>query len=271
MINEAAYREWQAWIRDLSPRKPVLIDTIWSLDRPIQRGRARRGPQGRRPTRLAAALPALSTKGCSRAPASPSRTAPGPRASAAAASSRYNQSPPDTLAGEEELTMMKRRFAAAVLVVAALPFTAHAQQKEIKIGVIYDYTGAFAAGGSEAAADRHQDRDRHAERTRRRGGLQDQRHLSPMRSRRPRWRSTRRRGSSTRRTSTSSWASIRARIACRWRSAWTRRRSSCGRTCASPPACSRTRSFPTSSGRRCTPTSSARLPAASSPRTPRTS
>jgi hypothetical protein len=37
MINEAAYREWQAWIRDLSPRKPVLIDTIWSLDRPIQR------------------------------------------------------------------------------------------------------------------------------------------------------------------------------------------------------------------------------------------
>ena len=48
--------------------------------------------------------------------------------------------------------MMKRRFAAAALVVAALPFVVHAQQKEIKIGVIYDYTGAFAAGGSEAAA-----------------------------------------------------------------------------------------------------------------------
>src|SRR3954464_11983553 len=32
-----------------------------------------------------------------------------------------------------------------------LAYTAHAQQKEIKLGVIYDYTGAFAAGGSAAA------------------------------------------------------------------------------------------------------------------------
>jgi branched-chain amino acid transport system substrate-binding protein len=47
--------------------------------------------------------------------------------------------------------MMKRKFSAAALVVAALPFVVHAQQKEIKVGVIYDYTGAFAAGGSEAA------------------------------------------------------------------------------------------------------------------------
>jgi hypothetical protein len=37
MINEAAYKEWQAWIRELSPKKPLLIDTIWSLDRPMQR------------------------------------------------------------------------------------------------------------------------------------------------------------------------------------------------------------------------------------------
>jgi hypothetical protein len=37
MINEAAYRAWQAWIRELSPQKPLLIDTIWSLDRPMQR------------------------------------------------------------------------------------------------------------------------------------------------------------------------------------------------------------------------------------------
>ena len=48
--------------------------------------------------------------------------------------------------------MMKRSFAAAALVVAALPFVVHAQQKEVKIGVIYDYTGPFAAGGSQAAA-----------------------------------------------------------------------------------------------------------------------
>ena len=47
--------------------------------------------------------------------------------------------------------MMKRKFAAAALVVAAIPFAAQAQQKELKVGVIYDYTGAFAAGGSEAA------------------------------------------------------------------------------------------------------------------------
>ena len=38
-------------------------------------------------------------------------------------------------------------FAAA----AAFVSFAQAQQKEIKVGVIYDYTGAFAAGGSEAA------------------------------------------------------------------------------------------------------------------------
>src|SRR5256885_16940341 len=33
----------------------------------------------------------------------------------------------------------------------ALALTAHAQQKEIKIGFIYDVTGPFAGGGSEAA------------------------------------------------------------------------------------------------------------------------
>lgn len=47
------------------------------------------------------------------------------------------------------------RFCARALVaaIAAVGFTsfAHAQQKEIKLGVIYDYTGAFAAGGSQAA------------------------------------------------------------------------------------------------------------------------
>ena len=35
-VNEPAYRAWQAWIRELSPGKPVLIDAIWSLSRPIQ-------------------------------------------------------------------------------------------------------------------------------------------------------------------------------------------------------------------------------------------
>ena len=46
---------------------------------------------------------------------------------------------------------MKNRIwlAAALLACAGI---SHAQQKEIKVGVIYDYTGAFAAGGSEAAA-----------------------------------------------------------------------------------------------------------------------
>ncbi len=47
------------------------------------------------------------------------------------------------------------RFCARALVaaIAAVGFAsfAHAQQKEIKLGVIYDYTGAFAAGGSAAA------------------------------------------------------------------------------------------------------------------------
>lgn len=34
MIDEPAYRAWQAWIRELSPQKPILIDAIWSLFRP---------------------------------------------------------------------------------------------------------------------------------------------------------------------------------------------------------------------------------------------
>jgi branched-chain amino acid transport system substrate-binding protein len=42
-------------------------------------------------------------------------------------------------------------LASAVFIAAALPLSIHAQQKELKVGVIYDYTGAFAAGGSEAA------------------------------------------------------------------------------------------------------------------------
>ena len=44
-----------------------------------------------------------------------------------------------------------------------------AAQKEIKIGVIYDYTGPFAAGGSQAGAPGHQDRDRHDQRA---GGVE---------------------------------------------------------------------------------------------------
>jgi branched-chain amino acid transport system substrate-binding protein len=39
----------------------------------------------------------------------------------------------------------------AVLAFCALALTAQAQQKEIKIGFIYDVTGPFAGGGSEAA------------------------------------------------------------------------------------------------------------------------
>ena len=37
-INESAYRAWQSWIRDLSSEKPVLIDALWSLLRPLQTG-----------------------------------------------------------------------------------------------------------------------------------------------------------------------------------------------------------------------------------------
>ena len=44
------------------------------------------------------------------------------------------------------------RFVPAVLVFAIAVAPVFAQQKEIKIGVIYDLTGPFAAGGSEAAA-----------------------------------------------------------------------------------------------------------------------
>jgi branched-chain amino acid transport system substrate-binding protein len=39
----------------------------------------------------------------------------------------------------------------AAFALSAVFTGAHAQQKELKVGVIFDYTGAFAAGGSEAA------------------------------------------------------------------------------------------------------------------------
>ncbi len=46
---------------------------------------------------------------------------------------------------------MMRLTICAVAAAAAFASVAQAQQKEIKVGVIFDYTGAFAAGGSEAA------------------------------------------------------------------------------------------------------------------------
>ena len=50
-------------------------------------------------------------------------------------------------------SVVSRTLAAAVLTssFAAMP-QAYAQHKEVKIGVIYDYTGPFAAGGSQASA-----------------------------------------------------------------------------------------------------------------------
>jgi branched-chain amino acid transport system substrate-binding protein len=44
-----------------------------------------------------------------------------------------------------------RTLVGAAALAALSVSVAQAQQKEIKVGVIYDYTGAFAAGGSEAA------------------------------------------------------------------------------------------------------------------------
>jgi len=43
------------------------------------------------------------------------------------------------------------RALVAAIAATAFALPAHAQQKEIKLGVIYDYSGAFAAGGSQAA------------------------------------------------------------------------------------------------------------------------
>jgi branched-chain amino acid transport system substrate-binding protein len=51
--------------------------------------------------------------------------------------------------------MIVRRFCVGIgfaLALIGLALTANAQQKEIKIGIIYDYTGPLAAGGSLAGA-----------------------------------------------------------------------------------------------------------------------
>ncbi|MGF1649910.1 MAG: ABC transporter substrate-binding protein [Hyphomicrobiaceae bacterium] len=50
------------------------------------------------------------------------------------------------------LTNQLRWLAAGVLALSAIAAPSLAQDKEIKLGVIYDQTGAFAAGGSNAAA-----------------------------------------------------------------------------------------------------------------------
>ena len=47
--------------------------------------------------------------------------------------------------------MKKLNIFAAAVIAAFCVSAVQAQQKVIKVGVIYDYTGAFAAGGSEAA------------------------------------------------------------------------------------------------------------------------
>ena len=49
------------------------------------------------------------------------------------------------------LGSIARRLSVAVALVAVAVAAPAVAQKEIKIGVIYDLTGPFAAGGSEAA------------------------------------------------------------------------------------------------------------------------
>jgi hypothetical protein len=46
-VDQRSYRAWQAWIRELSPEKPILIDALWSLSRPM--GPKRVGPKVERP------------------------------------------------------------------------------------------------------------------------------------------------------------------------------------------------------------------------------
>ena len=46
---------------------------------------------------------------------------------------------------------MKTRMWLAAAVLLAFSSIAQSQQKEVKIGFIYDVTGPFAGGGSEAA------------------------------------------------------------------------------------------------------------------------
>jgi branched-chain amino acid transport system substrate-binding protein len=63
------------------------------------------------------------------------------------------------MAGQTQIPIVRSRLGLATALAAvgllsspALVHDARAQDKEISIGVIYDFTGPFAAGGSEAAA-----------------------------------------------------------------------------------------------------------------------
>src|SRR6516164_6454208 len=64
---------------------------------------------------------------------------------------RRGSNPATTASGSRPRRTGMLLTALAVSFIAALPLAALAQQKEIKIGFIYDLTGPFAASGSEAA------------------------------------------------------------------------------------------------------------------------
>src|SRR5690606_40910085 len=53
---------------------------------------------------------------------------------------------------EKQMARTSLRLATAFAAASLLSTHVLAQDQEIKIGVIYDFTGPFAAGGSEAAA-----------------------------------------------------------------------------------------------------------------------
>ena len=159
----------------------------------------------------------------------------------------------------------------AVRAALAVALAATAAQADIKIGVIYDYTGPFAGGGSKAAAIGNKIA---IDMINEKGGVEGHKIVADLRRRavQDRRRHQRGRAAAQRRQGRPADGRLsRAPIACRWPPRSTPPRSSCGRTSASPRRCSRTRTCNTCSARRSIPTSSARPPARSSPRTPRPS
>ena len=121
----------------------------------------------------------------------------------------------------------------------------------------------------EAGVDRHQDRHRHDQREGRRRGPQDHRHLR-RRAVQDRRRHQRGRAPARTRSKVDLLMGVYSSAQCVPMAAKVDApRSSSGSTSASPRRCSRTRTCSTCSARRSIPTSTARPPARSSPRTPK--
>ena len=163
-----------------------------------------------------------------------------------------------------------RRLGFGALVVGGASRRA-AQAADIKIGVIYDYTGPFAGGGSKAAAIGNKIA---IDMINEKGGVEGHKIVGDLRRRQSKTDvaiNEAERLLNEQKVDLHHGRLLERALRADGRQGRRGEEVHVDRTSASPPRCSRTRICNTCSARRCIPTSSARPRARSSPRTPRRS